>query len=123
MAEIIKEPWVEEWTGKHICFFRQGENDCYLLFHADENGNPQFMCEQAKINFENASKNDNVTRKDFDFHRSYRHGPLLRCDCGTEFELHNMYYGTCECPECERWYTLSGQRVKAPNEYDIDSEW
>lgn len=43
---------------------------------------------------------------------SYTVPALLRCDCGTEFELYDPF--TSECPNCEALFNGAGQRLRDP---------
>lgn len=39
---------------------------------------------------------------------------VMKCDCNTEFQLTNQYYGACSCPTCDQWYNLFGQKLNPP---------
>lgn len=45
------------------------------------------------------------------------------CDCGKEIFLENVFYGTCECPYCNRWYNMFGQRCLPPEEQMQLEDW
>lgn len=124
MAEVIREPWTEKWTEYSVEFHRKGEkSDFCFSFPCDEDGNVYELNDAAQMNYDNVSTSPEWERKFREEKRTCRHERTIKCDCGYEFEFFNEYYGTCGCPECNRWYNLFGQSVKAPNEYDIDSEY
>lgn len=127
--QIIKERHTEVEEYKVVFF--QLKNDYAgngLEFDADENGNVKFNPEYEKIqrdNYEFGLKSGKfeapqvLTRR-----HSYRVPTLAKCHCGAEIYLQDEYMGACECPECGRWYSISGQELKNPKYWgDVDYEY
>ena len=42
------------------------------------------------------------------------------CRCGQEVELSNQYYGSCQCPNCGQWYSMSGNELLPPDRWGWD---
>lgn len=56
--------------------------------------------------------------------RRHRLPALAECVCGEKFRLYNTYLGASQCPECGRWYSLSGEEFKDPSEWgELDYDY
>lgn len=47
---------------------------------------------------------------------------LARCECGEEIYLKDEYYGSCQCPNCGRWYSMFGDELNSPENWTEDLE-
>lgn len=41
---------------------------------------------------------------------------------GGQVLLEDRYYGCCQCPGCGRWYSIAGDEVNPPDEWEEDLE-
>ena len=119
MSEIIKDAWVEENIYYTLDFNLKEDPGAGYTFPCNEKGIVEKMNPAAEESYEYVKANLNKyfspkLQKHIDH---YRHRPTIKCDCGEEFELNDMYYGSCDCPKCGQWYNLFGQKTLSPDEY------
>ncbi len=55
-----------------------------------------------------------------EYRRRIREDARGICSCGEDLELWDQYYGTCQCPNCGRWYNLFGQELLPPDCWEED---
>lgn len=118
MMKDYKPAGWEEKIEKELVF-DDGHDNGYV-FHIEDDGElvlndynrPSYeYCLAHPEKF--ARYNQIVKRK-----RIYKEYASGICDCGKRIELYNQYLGACECPYCGRWYSLFGQNLKNPDEWD-----
>lgn len=47
------------------------------------------------------------------------------CNCGNRVDLYDMYYGACQCDGCGQWYSMSGQELLPPEDWqdNLDDDY
>lgn len=87
-------------------------------FDADENGNPVFANDCARLNYEYAMAHPDMFPVEFNKFtkrdREYIEDAHGTCQCGEEVTLTNVYHGACYCRNCGQWYNLFGQELIPP---------
>ena len=129
MIKILKERHTEVEEYKVVFFQRKGDYAGNgFEYDADAEGNVVFNPEYEKAQRENYERL--LTDEDYEApqvitrRHSYRVPTLAKCHCGAEIYLQDEYMGACECPECGRWYSISGQELKDPKYWgDVDYDY
>lgn len=104
--------------------FDDGKNNGFG-FPCDENGNLMEMSEAGRRNYEWCMNNpDKFVRfnKIIKYTNWYTQPAHGTCSCGCDVNLFDEYYGACECPECGKWYNMSGQELVSPEYWEEDFE-
>lgn len=127
--QIKKESYREKFERHHLEFYLISNNEVYYSFPCNEKGivTPCIIdglnttpCSEKECswwdNYIKAKNNDNFYSHIYVEKWEVKHLPTIVCDCGEEFELHNEFYGSCGCPSCDRWYTITGQSCCNPEE-------
>jgi len=84
-----------------------------------KDGEPVFQCDKAKENYEYALAHPEEY-KDVGVKphiEKYWENTTILCKCGNELELRNELHGACRCPNCGKWYNMSGQELLPPDEW------
>lgn len=105
--------------------FTDAEGSGYT-FPCDSAGNVQLDNDAARENYQFALAHpekfpvqfNEFTRRT----RTYTENAHGTCVCGEEVELYDQYRGACQCPKCERWYNLFGQRLIDPQYWEDDGD-
>ena len=127
--QIITPRHTEVEEYKTVFFQRKGDyaGNGYQ-YDADDEGNVVFNPEYEKLqreNYESLLTDPNYEAPTVTTHRrTYTVPAMAKCHCGKNIYLQNQYMGACECPYCERWYSISGQELKAPEYWgDVDYDY
>ena len=125
MITIIKERERKTET----CYERRfWKGDGGYSFPCDENGNliggDDSRCfEICKANYGRCLQHPEkweTFNKIVKTHRHYTEPAEGVCECGEHVFLEGSYYGADECPNCHRWYNMSGQELVPPSEWEED---
>ena len=120
--EIIRGKLVTEVTYELLFYY---DNDGGYGFPCDKDGNilEGHMTEGAIKNYRWCKEHPEkfkifnyVERKE----HTWREPNKVRCTCGELVELYDEYMGACECPNCKRWYSISGQSLLPPDRWGWD---
>jgi len=127
--KILKESYIEELNDTFLEFFDINSKEVRYSFPADEKGNvipviidglKRIPCSESECswwgNYIKVKEDDSYFSHLNKESWKVKHLPTILCDCGEEFELSNEFYGSCGCPSCDRWYTISGQSCCNPDE-------
>lgn len=88
-------------------------------FPCDRKGTPLTMTAAAAMNLiwcrehpEKFATGERIVKTT----RKIKHNPTGTCRCGRRVELHDQYWGACQC-ECGQWYNIFGQELLPPNRW------
>jgi hypothetical protein len=56
------------------------------------------------------------------YSRTYTEPGHGTCACGSEVELVDLYYGSCQCGNCGRWYDIFGGEIFPPDQWEDDDD-
>jgi len=133
MIQIISE----RQTKEVVCYEHQFQNKDYykgdyftagFVFPSDKDGNilTASMCKEAIDNY-NRVKTD---EKYIDFGvqkitRCYTEPAVGKCVCGARIILDGSYMGASCCDECGRWYSMNGQELNPPEQWEepLEEDW
>ena len=120
MIKILNPRHTEEIVDYRIEFTDADGNGC--SFPCDENGNLlPFATDAAEKNYQNSLSHPEmfaIYNEFKTYRRTFTAPAVAKCHCGSNVTLENQYMSACECPECGRWYNLSGQELKPPKYWD-----
>lgn len=109
-------------TTYYKLVFDDGHYDGFA-FPCDENGNVSINNPGAEQNYKYCLEHpEKFSRfnKVVEYNDHYTEPAVGICECGEEFELHNEFYGACQCPKCGLWYNLFGQELLPPSCWEED---
>lgn len=118
MAKIIRERTREKIVEYYREFVNTKTTQRYS-FPCNKDGNLLDLNEIAKENYNNCITSEHYKDEGIiEYEKMYTSPAILLCDCGQEIFLENQYLGACECPKCEQWYNLFGQKLKPPHMWE-----
>lgn len=125
MLEIISKAHYEKYEKKEVNFYSK-DGEIRLGFDFSEveewKNNPN-ISSLRKTNYERACGDNTLIKKIEDVKYLNYHSAISKCTCGKVFELTDMFYGSCQCPGCQKWYNLFGQEVCSPIEQTHCYDW
>lgn len=87
-------------------------------------GKPVFQCLEAAKNYKWCREHpDMVVDKGLKTIRHQSRVPAyVECECGERFYLIDRYYGCCQCSGCSLWYSILGEEMVPPTQWEEDLE-
>lgn len=112
--------------------------ECHeILFYTDRDGGYGFPCdkngnisndltEAAKENYRYCIAHPEEFPYYYNEHHVYKKYGIKNatgvCSCGNRIELFDQYLGACECPHCGKWYSMAGDELLPPEQWNNENE-
>ena len=123
MLRDITESYWDEDVSYQLCFTDDDGNG--FSFNCDKEGNLLLdtLAPEAIANYRYCCDHKEkfaVFNKVVKYKTRYKVPAQGVCDCGEVVILEDEYMGACQCENCGKWYSLSGQELLPPDEWGWD---
>lgn len=87
-------------------------------------GKPVLKCPEAEKNHQWCKEHpEKVINKGLKTIQCRNRVPdFVECECGERFYLTDRYYDCCQCAGCGIWYSVLGQEMNPPSQWQEDLE-
>lgn len=118
--EIISPRRKETLAQYFLEFAYSNTNEAGFSFPSDEHGELLPGQDESLLKNYEKCKNgypDIVPLGVKKFTNAWTEPAVGRCYCGKEVQLIDVFGGACQC-ECEQWYSINGQSLVPPEQWE-----